>query len=44
MISDLLVVEVPLAVLGYQALVGRDVLGRCRFLYDGPSGRFKLTY
>ena len=43
-IGDLLVIEVPLTVLGYQALVGRDVLARCRFLYDGPGGRFRLTY
>jgi hypothetical protein len=43
-IGDLLVLEVPLTVLGYQALVGRDVLARCRFLSHGPGGRFRLTY
>jgi hypothetical protein len=43
-IGDLLVIEVPLANLGYQALLGRDVLARCRFLYDGPGGRFQLSY
>ena len=43
-IGDLIVLEVPLVALGYQALVGRDVLAKCRFLYDGPGGRFRLTY
>jgi hypothetical protein len=26
------------------ALIGRDVLGRCQFDYDGKNGRFRLTY
>ena len=33
-----------LAGLGYQALVGRDVLAQCRFLYHGRRNRFRLTY
>jgi hypothetical protein len=43
-IGALHLAEVPLAVLGYEVLIGRDVLGRCRFLYDGPGGRFRLKY
>jgi hypothetical protein len=43
-IGALLMAEVPLAALGYDVLVGRDVLARCRFLYDGPGGRFRLYY
>jgi hypothetical protein len=42
--KQLLVLEVPLAALGYEVLIGRDVLARCRFLYDGPAGRFRLAY
>lgn len=36
--------ELPLTSIGYQALIGRDVLARCRFLYDGPRYAFRLTY
>ncbi len=43
-VSDLVVVELALGVLGYQALIGRDVLAVCKFLYDGPRGRFRLAY
>jgi hypothetical protein len=43
-IGDLLVVEVPLTALGYQALIGRDVLAKCRFLYEGPASQFELNY
>ena len=43
-VDGLLVAEALLTALGYQVLIGRDVLSRCRFLYDGPSGRFKLSY
>jgi hypothetical protein len=43
-IPDLLVMEVPLAALGYQVLLGRDMLALCRLLYDGPGGRFRLAY
>ncbi len=43
-VSDLVVVEIQLTVLGYQALIGRDVLGKCRFLYDGLGGQFHLSY
>jgi hypothetical protein len=43
-ITDLTLAEVPLTALGYEALIGRDVLGRCRSLDDGPRGRFRLIY
>ena len=43
-VSDLLVLELDLASLGYQALIGRDILARCRFLYDGPHRQFTLEY
>jgi hypothetical protein len=43
-IHTLLLAEVSLAALGYEVLIGRDVLKRCRFLYDGPGDRFKLAY
>jgi len=29
---------------GYFMLIGRDILDRCQFLYDGPKGEFTLTY
>lgn len=44
LVRDLAVVELDLGSLGYQALIGRDVLTSCRFLYNGPAGRFKLAY
>lgn len=41
---DLRVLEVPLSALGFKALLGRDLLKRCRFVYDGMSGQFRLSY
>jgi Retroviral aspartyl protease len=38
------VVELPLGQHGYQALLGRDLLDRCRFRYDGPARTFALAY
>jgi hypothetical protein len=43
-IDGLVVVELALAVLGYQALSGRDVLSLCDFFYSGRHGTFTLTY
>jgi hypothetical protein len=43
-VLNLSVLELSLGSLGYQAILGRDVLARCRFLYDGPSDAFRLTY
>jgi hypothetical protein len=38
------VVEQPLGRLGYEFLIGRDVLKHCLIVYDGPSGRLTLAY
>ncbi len=43
-IPDMPVLELSLAFLGYQVLIGRDVLASCRFLYHGLSKRFRLAY
>jgi hypothetical protein len=43
-LPDLMVMALPIGALGYQALIGRDVLARCRFLYDGPRSEFQLEY
>jgi hypothetical protein len=42
--QTLLILELSLAGLGYQALLGRDVLDRCDFLYAGRRQRFTLAY
>jgi hypothetical protein len=34
----------PLSALGYDALLGRDVLGSCVLVYDGPGGSVTLAY
>ena len=38
------VLELPLSTLGYQALLGRDVLNRCLLVRDGPGLCFTLAY
>jgi len=38
------VIEQPLGALGYQALIGRDVLEHCLLVYDGPGRRFTLAF
>jgi hypothetical protein len=38
------VLEQPLGQLGYQLLIGRDVLAACLFIHDGPASRFTLAY
>jgi hypothetical protein len=43
-ISALDLFEVPLTGLGYEALIGRDVLSRCVLIYDGPAAVFTLAY
>jgi hypothetical protein len=43
-VENLLILEVPLAGLGYQALIGRDLLNRCDFLYSGRRQGFTLMY
>ena len=42
--SNMIVMEVPLAAIGYQILIGRDLLDLCDFLYSGRRGRFTLAY
>ncbi len=41
-LADVLILDLDLGMLNCQALLGRDLLASCRFLYDGPRGRFKL--
>jgi hypothetical protein len=41
---DLNVLELPLNTIGYQAIIGRDVLARCLLLYNGPGQRFVMKY
>jgi|SRR5208283_1235060 len=43
-VRHLNVLALPLAALGYQAVIGRDILARCDFLYSGPRDRFRLRY
>ena len=43
-VPNILILEVPLTGLGYQALIGRDLLARCDFLYGGRRQRFALRY
>jgi hypothetical protein len=43
-IGDLIVMELSLRALGYDILIGRDVLTVCRFFYDGPGDNFRLSY
>jgi hypothetical protein len=38
------ILELPLAHLGYEVVLGRDVLASCRLLYNGPANRFRLRY
>jgi len=38
------VLESQLVVQGIQALIGRDLLRNCLFLYDGQSGLFTLAF
>ena len=44
LVRDLKVLEISLAPLGYEMLIGRDVLSRCRFLFNGTANRFTLAY
>src|SRR5258707_115107 len=43
-VDSALIQTLCLAVLGYEALIGRDVLAQCRFLFNGPRNRFLLAY
>ncbi len=43
-VAEILVCELPLQSLGLDAVVGRDLLDRLRFTYDGPGRTFTLDY
>ena len=43
-LRNLPILEQPLGKLGYQALIGRDVLSSCLFIMDGPGAQFTLGY
>jgi hypothetical protein len=38
------IVEHDLGAINYDVLIGRDILARCQFLYDGPANSFSLIY
>ena len=43
-IENVVAIEAPLTGQSFQCLIGRDVLHRGLFLYDGAKGRFQLTF
>lgn len=43
-LHDFPIIDLNLGSLGYQALVGRDLLRYCKFVMDGPSATFSLEY
>lgn len=43
-VADLAVCELALGALGYEALLGRDVLDQLRFIYDGLARTFTLEW
>jgi hypothetical protein len=43
-IADLSLADRPLGALGYQVLIGRDILALAAFLYNGKAGTFTLDY
>jgi hypothetical protein len=38
------VMEIDLVKLGYEAIVGRDLLANCEFIYNGNNSTFSLSY
>lgn len=44
MVRNLTVLDLDLDLLGYQAVLGRDVLSRCKFLFDGIGQSYTLKY
>ena len=44
LLHETAVVEHTLGSPGYQVLIGRDILSRCVFTFDGPANSFTLTY
>lgn len=43
-VENVLVVEAALTGQSFQCLIGRDILSRGTFTYDGVNGRFSLTF
>ena len=43
-IENLPVVEAHLSAQGIEALIGRDILSRCLFVYDGVARTFSLAF
>lgn len=43
-IDELEITELDLSAVGYDALIGRDLLAFCILTYDGLSGTFTLAY
>lgn len=43
-VPDVIVQALPLTKLGFDALIGRDVLAACVVVYDGPAGSVTLAY
>jgi hypothetical protein len=43
-VPNLPIMESDLAAQGIQALIGRDVLSKCVFIYNGQNGFFTLVY
>ena len=44
LLEDFPVLEAPLAAQGIEGLIGRDVLSRCVFVYDGTANTFSLSF
>jgi len=42
-LEDVSVLQALLSAQGIQALIGRDILARCLFVFDGPSNSFSLS-
>jgi hypothetical protein len=43
-IPELPILEMPLRTVGCDGVIGRDVLDRCLFVYNGPARTFALGY
>src|SRR5436190_282173 len=43
-VLNVTVLDISVSSLGYRALLGRDVLARCGFLYNGPNNTFRVAY
>jgi hypothetical protein len=41
---EVLAAEMPLSGQTIGCLIGRDVLARCVFTYDGPANQFSLSF